>query len=325
MKRYWVWVILLCVSCDGEDSESSLSLAPVEEATPDVTAPAAVKSDWCQSTEAITLGDNNLFGACEDPALAVAPCGARVNLLTIGADGIPGEGLDVDGNPDTCAPTTSCKGGIDNQLSILSGAAQAGVDEALESGTLMLFLEFVAPPGGPGVFTLKMHVARIDEMDESCDWQTGVCQYRIRQDSYDEDCTAPVVFNDVTVEEDGSFKAGAGGVEISLNIPLFGVNVSLPVKKARLEGEIEWDESGLVSSMSGLLVGGIPKLSLEDAIEGIPEEEFKAGTSLDKATILLIIEDLIVNDLDLDGDGIVESASFGAKVGAIPGIAVGWE
>ena len=38
-----------------------------------------------------------------------------------------------------------------------------------------------------------------------------------------------------------------------------------------------------------------------------------------------MIEAAVVNDLDLDGDGTNESASFGAIVGAHPGIVVGWE
>jgi len=325
MKRFLLCVALFVCACDGEEAAEQLTVVQDAETTPDVESASPLNSGWCVSNDPIELGQDNLFDACQDPALLATPCGGRVNMLVIGGSGNPGDGLDVDGNSSTCAPSANCSEGIDNQLSILSSAAQDGVDEALASGTLMLFLEFVSPPGGPGVFAMKMHVARIDETDESCEWQEEVCLYRIRQDSYDDACTAPVVFDDVTVDEEGNFRAGEEGVEISLNIPLFGVSVSLPVRKARLEGVISWDNSGLVEGMEGLLVGGIPKAALVEAIDGIPAEEFEAGTSLDKATILAVIEDLIVNDLDLDGDGVFESASFGARVGAIPGVLAGWE
>jgi len=323
MKKVWVLVCLGMLGCGSEEVEEVVPVEDVTEAPE--TVETTVATGWCVSDEPILLGDDNVFGACQDPELSLVPCGGRVNNLVIGTNGEVGQGLDVDGDPDTCAPEASCKDGVDNQLSILSALAQEGIDEALESGTLMLFLEFIDPPGGPGVFPLKMHVARIDETDEECNWQTEVCSYRIRQDSYDDECSPPVIFDDVTVEEDGSFTAGEGGIEISLNIPLFGVSVSLPVKSARLEGTITWAESGTVEHMEGLLAGGIPKAELVEAISGIPAEEFAAGTSLDKETIVAALEALVINDLDLDGDGELESASFGAIVGSVPGVLLGWE
>jgi hypothetical protein len=77
--------------------------------------------------------------------------------------------------------------------------------------------------------------------------------------------------------------------------------------------------------MEGLLAGGIPKAELVEAISGIPAEEFAAGTSLDKDTIVAALEVLVINDLDLDGDGELEASSFGAIVGSVPGVLLGWE
>lgn len=326
--REWLLVgFIFLVGCDegvGDLDEASPDLQELDGAS-EGELEAVTASGWCKDSTAVVLGESEVFDACQDPTLSIAPCGGRVNLLEIGANGEEGEGLDVDGDPETCAPEGSCSAGVDNQLSILSGLAQEGIDEALSSGTLMLFLEFIEPPGGPGVFTLQMHVAVIDETSEDCDWNTEVCAYRIRHDSYDDACEPPVLFDEVTVAEDGTFATGAGGISISLNIPLFGVSVSLPVKNAQLKGTIVWGEAGHVSSMTGLLAGGIPKAELVAAIEGIPADEFEAGTSLNKETIVGALEALVINDLDLDGDGIKEAASFGAKVGSIPGVVVGWE
>ncbi len=318
------WLGLLVLGCESDEGDL--------EVLPSLNAPEVSQNDtsqelesgWCMEDEPLRPVEGEV-GACTPEALELHPCGARVSTLSIGTGGIPGQGLDVDNDPATCAPVGNCEAGIDNQLSFLSGPAQAGVDEALELGTLMLFLEFVDPPGGPGEFALKMHVARLDESSENCDWTQEICSYRVREDSYDELCSPPVVFDDVTVDESGAFRTGQTGADISLNIPIFGASVSLPVRRARLEGEIEWGVDGRILEMSGLLVGGIPKSDLYAALEGIPEEELLAGSGLTKQVILDVIEAAVTNDLDLDGDGEYEAASFGAIVGAHPGIVVGWE
>ncbi len=320
---------LVIWGCEEEYSENEPSgVLQSEDAAGDgndvvVEAPTG----WCTDETVLTLDGDTLSSDCAGKALELSPCGGKVTSLVIGSSGVPGQGIDVDGDPATCSPEGSCSDGIDNNLSVLSGLAQEGIDEALQSGTLMLFLEFIggpdaAAPGAP--FTMRMHVAVIDEADEDCDWNTEVCDYRIRPDSYTEDCNAPVVFADATVAEDGSFSAGGDGIELELSIPLFGVPVSLPVKAARLRGTVVYGEDGRVFSMEGLLAGGIPKSDLVDALSEVPEEEFQAGTGLDKATIIDAVDFVMKNDLDLDGDGEFEAASFGALVASRPGVLVGW-
>ena len=67
---------------------------------------------------------------------------SKLNVVEIGKGGKPGEGIDIDGDPKTCAPKSSCTGGIDNAVGALAGIANPQLKPAIETGSVMLVVEF---------------------------------------------------------------------------------------------------------------------------------------------------------------------------------------
>jgi hypothetical protein len=76
---------------------------------------------------------------------------------------------------------------------------------------------------------------------------------------------------------------------------------------------------GKVAAMTGVLGGAVPKQQIIDAITAIPDDQWPPTIPVDKATILSLIDILVVPDIDGDGDGVAESASLGIKFSAIGG------
>jgi len=67
---------------------------------------------------------------------------------------------------------------------------------------------------------------------------------------------------------------------------------------------------GQVTAMSGVLGGAVPKQTLIDALRQVPDDALPAP----KEAIISLVETLVINDIDTDGDGVKDAASIGVKV-----------
>jgi len=335
MRTVMRWALLvLCTGACGTDPEALQGAEDVQEAQEDGSPLDVTEApDGVPGREGCAPGDRkspapevvDAYPQCTVDQLVLVECGAKINALDLGTSGDPGEGMDVDGDVTTCAPEGNCSGGIDNQLSTLALLVQGGIDEAIVQGTLILVIEYEGMPEAAGTTTLNMYAARIAPDDEECDWLQEACRYRIRPDAVDDACVPLVQFADATVSENGEVSSGGTATDnMVLTLPVFGVLLKLPVRYARLEGEIERNGKGEAIRIHGMIGGAIPSADLFSAIASVPADEF-ASVGLSRNFILGAVENLVVDDVDTDGDGQPDAASIAAHFDTLGAKLVGWE
>jgi hypothetical protein len=301
--------------------------APEPDAEQDVTeedAPPAIDPTAASTYEPLPE-ELAAYPMCTAEQLTLTVHGNKVAALELGNGGYEGQGLDVDGDAATCAPADDCGDGVDNQLGVLGALVNGSLVDSLDSGVIMLVLEFeeFAVNGYGNPFTLKMFTASLDATDMDCDFQKEECVFNVRADSFDESCNPLMTFDNATITADGALLAGGPSSKFDLSIPLFGLTVKVPVYAARLEAQATV-EKGIVYGMEGLIGGAVPKTELLAAIETIPDKEFEAA-GYSKSFIVSTADSIIEDDIDSDGDGTSDGASIGIRFRTIPGKLAGFE
>jgi len=237
----------------------------------------------------------------------------KVVEMVIGADGTVGQALDVDGNPTTCSPASSCEGGLDNALSAIGSFANDSFAESLEDGSIILLFEHAIEAVSGGVYSLHFYVGEVG--DPLCNVQTDICSYYAQSAFVDEDCQ-PTISLDNAVIDNGYLQAGGPDVTIPLALPLAGSSLNVVLYNVKVEGQVVIDGAKVVA-MGGVLGGAVRKDDLTQALESLPPENLPAG--LDLATIISLLDVLVVADVDTDGDGVKDAASVGFPFTTLPG------
>jgi len=265
--------------------------------------------DSCQAGECVANMDDC---GCQPE---FSPQVSKVNMLSIGADGKDGNGLDVDLDESTCSPS-GCEVGIDNSLSLLAGLANDSLTSAVADGSVILLFEhrdFVAD-GSP--YTLSFYGG--EDTDSDCDIQTETCPYFVKKDSFDENCEPLVKMDNATISGT-TLSAGGPGYNFSLPLPLAdGVLLDLVLYHAQVVGTVGF-AAGNPATLDGILAGAISKQDMITAIEAVPDDAFP----IDKEMVLSMIEMLVTADIDSTGDGQLDAASIGLPFGAIAGTIAG--
>jgi len=235
--------------------------------------------------------------------------------LAIGDGGAVGQGLDVDGDPNTCAPAGKCSDGIDNAFSVMGAFMNSSLVDSLNAGEVMLMSEFI-----DNATTLVFHQAQLAPENPSCDFMSETCDYAVALSGYDANTCAPVIAMDVDVTGT-SFTAGGLGSTLLFQAPLAGVTLELPMYNVKLVGELTIENDTIVG-ISGVMGGAIEKTSLLASIDAMPDE----GLPVPKASIKTILELTLEYDVDTNGDGTKDGASIGFPFSAIGGNIIGvWE
>lgn len=233
---------------------------------------------------------------------------SKLTAIDIGDGGKPGEGLDLDDNPKTCAPNPDCSGGINNSLGVLAGLANAQLDKAVAAATVNLLLEYRDWKQGP--INLAIYQAKLQANNPQCDVQkAALCVGCRRQDGRFSELSAlgavsrhPGLSNKVT--------AGGKGTNFPFSLPIQGgANLKIVIFGARIVGTVQLTPDGHVTAIDAILAGSVPKSSLLAAIAALPEE----GLPIPKAAIQAILQGTVEDDIDSDGDGIKDAASIGLK------------
>jgi hypothetical protein len=252
-----------------------------------------------------------------------SPAVSKFVTMSIADNGQTGNGLNLDGKT-TCAPADNCCCGIDNALGPLAGlpVANDGIKKAIEEGNLMLLFEHRGLRTDNQPYTLVFNIGKLDASNPTCNYQTQSCAYTVDRAVFDEECE-PLVSLDNARINGNKLTAGGPGYTFPFELPLLeGVNLQVNLYLARIEATVTVS-AGRVTSMSGIMGGAVPKQQIIDAINAIPDDEWPSDLPLDKGTILMFLDVLVVPDIDGDGDGTLESASIGIRFTAIAGTIVG--
>jgi len=279
------------------------------------------------ATEVCVLGTGLCEVAGDCTKVTFEPMGLKVNYMAVGKGGHPGEALDVDGDPDTCAPVEDCEGGLNNMLSGLLGQlaqfvdADAEIAKALDEGQIVLIAESVGYKDDGSEFTMNMYIGDPVEDKAVCDFQTAVCDYTVKADSLDPVTCVPVITFDNATVTDGALKAGGPDAIFSVTIPIQeGIALTVTANMAQIVGDIS-GEGETMKLDNGLIGGAVRKDKLMEAVDYIPED---AGLPVSKDMIKNLLDMFVKPDVDTDDDGELDAASIGIKFGAIAGKITGF-
>ncbi len=267
------------------------------------------KNDTCQSGKCVGTGGC----ACTPKFSQVA---AKVTDIKVGKGGQPGEGLDLDGNAKTCAPSSSCTGGIDNALGALAGLVNGQLDKPVQDGSILVLVELIDFKQGP--VKAAVHLGTVDPSNKTCDFQKQTCKYLAAQSLLDPvTCASKAVLSGKLVGT--KLTVGAKGEGFPVGLPLQdGVNLNLMLYDLQLVGTVV-TSGGKLTSMTGILGAAVLKADLEKAIDALPNE----GLPVPKATIKALLASTVEVDVDVDGDGKKEASSIALKIKAIPAVLSG--
>lgn len=241
----------------------------------------------------------------------------KINMLAIGDGGNPGHALNVDGLP-TCAPADNCQDGLDNSVGLISVLANDPIQEAMDKGEIVVLFEHRGFNTGGDEFFLAFYQG--DPDNPGCDVQIQSCAYWVGEDQLGTDCQPLYGFTNTQVNGN-ALTAGGVGFNYPFDIPLTDeIVLSVNLANAMINATLTLS-GGVPTAMEGVLAGAVPKASMIEAVNAIPEGELPEGMTKD--LILQMVSVLIVNDIDSDGDGNLNAASVGIRFEAIGGTILG--
>ncbi|MFO0750213.1 MAG: hypothetical protein U1F43_31775 [Myxococcota bacterium] len=242
----------------------------------------------------------------------------KVVSLELMSDGNAGSGLDVDGDPGTCAPADSCSAGVDNELSLLASLMNPAMSQSIGDGVVkwVADLSDMKTDGTPFGFSIYDSSLSFDSAAIGCDYQVDTCAYDTAPLSFGPDCK-PYFHLDGMRIANGTMSGGGDGQLISMVLPLAtGALISVTIANAQVEASVTFDADNHITSMNGIVAGAIPKAQLLTAIEGLDQNDLP----IDKEAAIQLLDLLVEPDIDLDGDGLDEAASLGMRFRTIPAI-----
>ncbi len=305
------------IDCDDGDVCSNDACDPANGCVhvASLDGKACDDGDVCTNADVCTGGACAGSGQCAcTPSFSVQV--TKVTSLAIGKYGYPGEGLDLDGDAKTCAPSTSCSDGIDNAIGNLSGLANPQLVPAVEDGKLILLIELGAFKQGP--IELAIHQGELDPANAGCDIQKAGCAWLADPALIDPlTCAATASLAGTLIGN--KIKAGGKGTTFPFSLPVqAGVVLNVTLYDLIIEGTVTVEE-GKVTTFDAILAGALPKAVLQKAIGALPDE----GLTIPKDVLLSVLDGTVENDIDTDGDGEKDAASIALKIHAVEGSITG--
>ncbi len=258
--------------------------------------------------------------------------GLKFTYLKAGTSGHAGEAIDVDNDPDTCAPSFGCSQGRDNQfaaflksIAIALGGSEPLV-ESVESGKMVLMFELKEPAVDGTQFMANIYRGQPLLPKEECDFQAETCDFYVLEESFREETCLPVTSFDNAQMLDGKLTAGGPGFYFAFPFVLGlaeGQAITFTASHTRIIADYELDEEGNVVLLDGIIGCAITKEEMLSIAYEIPED--KLPGFLTQEIVAQLLDMVAIPDIDADGDGVKESVSAGMKFTAIPGNLVGLE
>ena len=165
-------------------------------------------------------------------------------------------------------------------------------------------------------FIINTYLGDAVEDKEICDWQSEQCGYTVKSDSFDlAACKALVSFDNATVV-DGKLAAGGPDHLFMFSIPISATaQLDVTANMAQLAADVLADGDG-IKLENGIIGGALRKDMLLAAVDKIPDD---ANLPISKEMFGSTLNMFIKPDIDTDGDGEADAASFGLKFETIAG------
>jgi hypothetical protein len=218
---------------------------------------------------------------CENPdeAIQFSPHVLRVTSLTLPPTGHPGDGIDLDMNPLTCAPTGDCSGGVDNFLGLLSSLVpdiNTSIAAALSSGDIHIILEIDDLADGNQL--VNGYQGELDDGDPGCSSVNSgaeVCNYVVSGVDLDTrtcdkqaDINFPVTISGLPASP-AAVNGGGPQSSFTIAVPVLGIELALTVRNVQLVSSVV-HSGGVVQSATGILGGAIIHRQLKQTINSLP-------------------------------------------------------
>ena len=269
-------------------------------AAPDVGGPPDLRQpDVVLVVPDITVLADVAERPCPEPPATML----RAEVFEIGIDGHAGSGLDVDGNADTCAPSVACSAGVDNALAVIGVVANATLKAAVDA--LELSVLFAPDPARPETCPF-VFVSRDGEVSGA-----GDGAFAVLPGGETPPCAAGATFVDACLVGDVLTAGFAAEAVFPLSLPLLGVVLEIPVRDARVHGNVTRNGDGSLASFDGLIAGVVVFAELDAAIALIPTEELPSGMDVGS-----FVHGLVTADIDTDEDGVPDALSVGIHIRA---------
>lgn len=285
----------------------------------------------CDDGDPATRNDTCVQGACIGTIPDCSPWMPEgdlvaVNGFSLGQSGFPGQGLDIDGRPETCAPTQSglgespwCSDGIDNEVSVAEALANSVAQQLLQDFTWGTFLlDFSRYDGTEEPFDLPVFVGVARQQDGPCNFQEETCSYDLPYWNFTPSCSPDAVLPNARIVGD-RLTAGGPGTQYTFRTWVHGP-VSFSVHDLQVDGRIVRRGDRIAGLAGDSLAGGALRVAdalmlLDQGFPGPDSQEVHSG--LTKGFIRDLLTNLLEPDVDVNGDGVPEAISFGALFSAL--------
>jgi len=265
---------------------------------------------------------------CTAPALPFSPNTLRVDSISYGKSGHPGEAFDIDGDPDTCSPAEACSDGRDNEALEFAGQITQFLEMgealalAVESGQATVLLEFPAPTAAGGDIQINAY-AGMESQGCAEDRPEGwPCPYQVQADGLGLDACLPLwtfaaTVDDVILEAGGSDVVVPWPTDLAVFLPVRLV----PAYNVHVAAEVVLGDGGKVLGLKdGLLGGAVRKQDILDYAKSSPASR---DLPISNDGLLNLLQMFLVPDVDTDKDLDLDAVSFAHHFTASPVQVVG--
>jgi len=285
--------------CTQDSCDPSAGCQNLFTSSPCDDGDECTKSDYCEA------------GVCKPGEYVCVSCDYdfsdavnRMTAMSISENNKSGNALDLDGN-----------GTLDNSMAGIGGLANDALQQSLDKGDIHFLFEHHEVKTDGSIYDLAVFVGELAQGFEQCNFKADYCGYAVTDDTLDpEECKAIVLFDNASIFN-GKLVAGGKKYQFPWQIPFSEETIlNITLFNATIHADVSLQQ-GIVTGISGILGGAIPKESFLQAIDAVPDGQLP----LPKDMVVQLIQALVQNDIDTDGDGAHDAASIGIKFEGIAG------
>lgn len=247
-------------------------------------------------------------GVCKKPTCALpakwGPSTQSFRTWSVATKAADACDLDGDGTKDNA---------FGGSIGPFASQMNAGLAAQVKAGTGVFLLDTASWVTDGSQFDLDVLNGSVDPTKGPCDPASQSCQFVAFVTSYDmqsksSQCPAKTVLEGATVANGKLTSLGPAGKPFQVVLPLgTGADLHLDFHKLRVQGDVT-GTSTWKTTANGKMCGAIRKDQLLKELDKVPDWFF-SQQGLNKATVKLLLNQLMKLDFDTDGDGKKDAAS----------------